>query len=85
MTFPKAAELRETARRVPLDRLLTETDSPFLAPVPHRGKRNEPALCRPGGRRAGRDCTGNRRADRSRDTHGRELPHACSGRDKVSS
>jgi len=30
-------------RRVPLDRLLTETDSPFLAPVPHRGKRNEPA------------------------------------------
>jgi TatD DNase family protein len=30
-------------RRVPVDRLLTETDSPFLAPVPHRGKRNEPA------------------------------------------
>lgn len=44
ITFPNAAELRETARRVPLDRLLTETDSPFLAPVPHRGKRNEPAL-----------------------------------------
>ena len=43
VTFPKAGELRETARRVPLDRLLTETDSPFLAPVPHRGKRNEPA------------------------------------------
>ena len=43
ITFPKAAELRETVRRVPTDRLLTETDSPFLAPVPHRGKRNEPA------------------------------------------
>jgi TatD DNase family protein len=44
VTFPKAADLRETARLVPLDRLLTETDSPFLAPVPHRGQRNEPAL-----------------------------------------
>jgi TatD DNase family protein len=44
VTFPKAAELRETAKLVPLDRLLTETDSPFLAPVPHRGTRNEPAL-----------------------------------------
>jgi TatD DNase family protein len=43
LTFPKAADLRETARAVPLDRLLTETDSPFLAPVPYRGKRNEPA------------------------------------------
>lgn len=43
VTFPKAESLRETARRVPLDRLLTETDSPFLAPVPYRGKRNEPA------------------------------------------
>jgi TatD DNase family protein len=43
LTFPKASELRETARGLPLDRLLTETDSPFLAPVPHRGRRNEPA------------------------------------------
>jgi TatD DNase family protein len=43
LTFPKAGDLRETARAVPLDRLLTETDSPFLAPVPYRGKRNEPA------------------------------------------
>ena len=43
ITFPKAAELRETVRAVPLNRLLTETDSPFLAPVPHRGTRNEPA------------------------------------------
>jgi TatD DNase family protein len=43
ITFPKAAELRDTVRAVPIDRLLTETDSPFLAPVPYRGKRNEPA------------------------------------------
>jgi TatD DNase family protein len=43
ITFPKAGALRDTAKQVPLDRLLTETDSPFLAPVPHRGKRNEPA------------------------------------------
>ena len=44
ITFPKATDLRETVRLVPIERLLTETDSPFLAPVPHRGKRNEPAL-----------------------------------------
>jgi len=46
VTFPKAAELRETVRPVPLDRVLIETDSPFLAPVPYRGKRNEPAHVR---------------------------------------
>jgi len=44
LSFNNAASLRDTARLVPLDRLLTETDSPFLAPVPHRGKRNEPAF-----------------------------------------
>jgi TatD DNase family protein len=44
ITFPKAADLRETARRLPVDRLLAETDSPFLAPVPYRGRRNEPAF-----------------------------------------
>lgn len=43
LTFKTAADLRETARRVPLDRLLIETDCPYLAPVPYRGKRNEPA------------------------------------------
>jgi TatD DNase family protein len=42
-TFPKSTEIREVARTIPLDRLLLETDAPYLAPVPHRGKRNEPA------------------------------------------
>jgi TatD DNase family protein len=47
VTFPRALELHEVARMVPLDRLLIETDSPFLAPAPHRGGRNEPAhVCR---------------------------------------
>lgn len=44
VSFPKAENIRETARQVPLDRMLIETDSPFLAPVPHRGKRNEPSF-----------------------------------------
>jgi TatD DNase family protein len=44
LTFPKAESLREAARIVPEDRLLVETDCPYLAPVPHRGKRNEPAF-----------------------------------------
>jgi TatD DNase family protein len=44
VTFKNAAELRSIARDVPLDRLLVETDAPYLAPVPHRGKRNEPAF-----------------------------------------
>jgi TatD DNase family protein len=43
LTIPSAGEIREAAALVPDDRLLTETDSPYLAPVPHRGKRNEPA------------------------------------------
>jgi TatD DNase family protein len=44
LTYPSASALREIARVLPLDRLLVETDAPFLAPVPDRGKRNEPAL-----------------------------------------
>jgi TatD DNase family protein len=43
LTFPRSAELRDVAAFVPLDRLLVETDAPFLAPIPHRGRRNEPA------------------------------------------
>ena len=43
LTFPKSQELRDIARDVPMERLLVETDAPYLAPVPFRGKRNEPA------------------------------------------
>jgi TatD DNase family protein len=46
LTFKKSEDLRQIAKTIPLDRLLVETDSPFLAPVPHRGKRNEPAFTR---------------------------------------
>jgi TatD DNase family protein len=44
LTFKNAAGLREVARSVPMERLLVETDCPYLAPLPHRGKRNEPAF-----------------------------------------
>ncbi len=46
VTFPKAQNIRDAALLCPLDRMLIETDSPYLAPVPHRGKRNEPAYVR---------------------------------------
>ncbi len=46
VTFKNATDLKAVAKRVPLDRILVETDSPYLAPVPHRGKRNEPAYVR---------------------------------------
>ncbi|HMD49553.1 MAG TPA: TatD family hydrolase, partial [Bryobacteraceae bacterium] len=44
VTFPKAVEVQAAARETPADRILIETDAPYLAPVPKRGKRNEPAL-----------------------------------------
>jgi len=46
VTFPRAEDLREVVKRVPLDRLLVETDAPYLAPVPYRGKTNQPAYVR---------------------------------------
>lgn len=46
VTFKNATALKEVARRVPMDRMLIETDAPYLAPVPHRGKINEPAYVR---------------------------------------
>ncbi len=46
VTFRNAKEVKEVARQVPLERMLVETDAPYLAPVPHRGKTNEPAFVR---------------------------------------
>jgi TatD DNase family protein len=53
VTFPKAQQIRDAAKQVPLDRILIETDCPFLAPVPHRGKRNEPAFVKEVARQLG--------------------------------
>ena len=53
VTFPKAQPIREAAKQVPLDRMLIETDSPFLAPVPYRGKRNEPSFVKEAARQIG--------------------------------
>ena len=53
VTFPKAQQIRDAALQVPLDRMLIETDSPYLAPVPNRGKRNEPAFVKETARKLG--------------------------------
>jgi TatD DNase family protein len=53
VTFPKAQQIRDAALEVPLDRMLIETDSPYLAPVPHRGKRNEPVFVKETARKLG--------------------------------
>jgi TatD DNase family protein len=53
ITFPKAQQIRDSALHVPLDRIFIETDSPFLAPVPFRGKRNEPAYVKEVARQIG--------------------------------
>jgi TatD DNase family protein len=46
LTFKNAEDLRECAREFPLEKLLVETDSPYLAPIPHRGKKCEPSMVR---------------------------------------
>jgi len=53
VTFPKAQTIRDAAKEVPLERMLIETDCPYLAPVPNRGKRNEPAFVRETARQLG--------------------------------
>jgi TatD DNase family protein len=53
ITFPKAQPIRDAAQIVPLDRILIETDSPYLAPIPHRGQRNEPAFVKEVARQIG--------------------------------
>ena len=53
ITFPKAQQIRDAALEVPLDRILIETDCPYLAPVPHRGKRNEPVFVKETARKVG--------------------------------
>jgi TatD DNase family protein len=53
VTFPKAQQIRDAALEVPLERMLIETDSPYLAPVPNRGKRNEPAFVKETARKLG--------------------------------
>jgi TatD DNase family protein len=53
VTYPKAQQIRDAARQVPIDRMLIETDSPYLAPVPYRGKRNEPAFVKETARQIG--------------------------------
>jgi len=53
VTFPKAQQIRDAAKQVPIDRMLIETDCPYLAPVPHRGSRNEPAFVKETARQIG--------------------------------
>jgi TatD DNase family protein len=53
VTYPKAQQIRDAALQVPLDRMLIETDCPYLTPVPHRGKRNEPAFVKETARKVG--------------------------------
>ena len=67
ITYPKAQNIREAAAKVPLERFFIETDSPYLAPIPHRGKRNEPAfvveVARQIAELRGRHASGDRAAD----------------------
>src|SRR5262252_5299684 len=56
VTFPKAQNIRDAAQLVPLDRMLIETDSPYLTPIPYRGQRNEPAYVKEVARQIGQIC-----------------------------
>jgi len=56
LTFPKAQNIRDAAQLVPLDRMLIETDSPYLTPIPYRGQRNEPAYVKEVARQIGQIC-----------------------------
>jgi len=53
VSFPKARQIRDSATQIPLERMLIETDAPYLAPIPHRGKRNEPAYVKETARHIG--------------------------------
>ena len=73
ITFPKAQQIRDAAKEVPLDHMLIETDSPYLAPVPHRGKRNEPAFVKETARQIG-ELRGLSTEDVGRQTSAEFLP-----------
>ena len=76
ITYPKAQNIRDAAAMAPLDRIFIETDSPYLAPVPHRGKRNEPAFVVETARQIG-ELRGLSREDIGRQTAA-ELPSLLS-------
>ncbi len=73
LTFPRSEVIRQVAREAPLDRVLVETDAPFLAPPPHRGKRNEPAFVVEVARKLAelRDTTTETIAEATRGNHAR--------------
>jgi TatD DNase family protein len=85
LTFPKAEEVRQAARITPPDRLLVETDCPYLAPVPRRGKRNEPAFLVETVRRLAevRGVAPEQIAEQTTGNFERLCLRACAGNDKL--
>ena len=79
ITFPKAQQIRDAALEVPLDRMLIETDSPFLAPIPYRGKRNEPAFVKEVARQLG-ELRGLRPEEIGATDHAKLLPFLFASR-----
>ncbi len=75
LTYPKAQPLRDVAARMPLDGVLVETDAPWLAPAPDRGKRNEPAFVARTAQVLAGPCSTSRRRNRRR--HHEKLLPAC--------